>query len=69
MTSTGKLALSDSGTANRLGSVIGSAADSIAHRNRVVRVRKNADGDIVSFRFADGRVIDYSNHFDSIKEF
>ncbi|WDL95842.1 DUF3892 domain-containing protein [Alicyclobacillus sp. ALC3] len=37
----------------------GTAAERIAHRNRVVGVRKNADGDIVQFRFADGRVVDY----------
>lgn len=44
---------------NRVEGVGGSAAESIAHRNRVVSVRKNADGDIVQFRFADGRVVDY----------
>ncbi len=44
---------------NRLDGVGCSAAERIAHKNRVVSVRKNTDGDIVEFRFADGRVVDY----------
>lgn len=38
----------------------GDPAQSMAHRNRIVGVRKNADGDIVQFKFADGRVVDYT---------
>ncbi|MDQ0191409.1 DUF3892 domain-containing protein [Alicyclobacillus cycloheptanicus] len=36
-------------------------------QNRVVAVRKNGDGDIVQFKLADGRVVDYPQAIEMAK--